>query len=282
MAEQLFNTPANTANQLRGMYGEDMFQQASQLAGLIKSYRADAKAQQKTETLSPYITALQNAANQYNTATDDTGRQNASALASLTRENMLRGGISPADIDQRYWGSDPTKGFQTTSGFEAPVTGYEGLKRTSAIDALRQALNDKLTQRQLDADLSGVDPHTGEKTWGRQYQEQQLALAAMKGAGGGGGGGGGSSAKIPSLYDQAKAAAYNDPRLWMGKDDPPEGSWTQDDLISAYMKTYGGGGGSGGGDVADMIQQARSNGYSDAEIRQELINDGFNPAQYGL
>lgn len=208
-------------NQLRSMYGEDMFQQASQLAGLIKSYRADAKAQQKTETLSPYITALQNAANQYNTATDDTGRQNASALASLTRENMLRGGISPADIDQRYWGSDPTKGFQTTSGFEAPVTGYEGLKRTSAIDALRQALNDKLTQRQLEADLSGVDPHTGEKTWGRQYQEQQLALSAMKGAGGGGGSsrssGGSSSSSSSSLNSRATQAAvaqvwqYNTP-----------------------------------------------------------------------
>lgn len=271
-------------NQLRSMYGEDMFQQASQLAGLIKSYRAQAKAQQKTETLAPYTQALEGAANQWRSAADDEGRTNASALANLTRENILRGGISPADIDQRYWGSDPTKGFQTTSGFQAPVTGYEGLKRTQAIDALRQSLNDKLTQRQLDADLSGIDPHTGEKTWGRQYQEQQLALAAMKGAGGGGGGGGGggSSAKIPSLYDQAKEAAYNDPRLWMGKDAPPEGSWTQDDLISAYMKTYGGGGGSGGGDVAAMIQQARSNGYSDAEIRQELISDGFDPAQYGL
>lgn len=227
-------------NQLRSMYGEDMFQQASQLAGLIKSYRAQAKAQQKTETLAPYTQALEGAANQWRSATDDEGRANASALANLTRENMLRGGISPADIDQRYWGSDPTRGFQTTSGFEAPVTGYEGLKRTQAIDALRQSVLDKLTQRQTEADLSGIDPFTGEKTWGRQYQEQQLALAAMKGAGGGGGGGGGLTAYQQYQISAKEAADLAAEKQGLGQQ-LMSGKLTRDNAIDIILKNYSAG-----------------------------------------
>jgi hypothetical protein len=102
-----------------------------------------------------------------------------------------------------------------------------------------------------------------------------------------GGGGSGSTPKPVSLYDQAKAAAYNDPRLYTGKEGTPEGTWSLEDLISAYMMTYGGQQqpqqASGGGDVtSSMIQQARANGYSDVEIRQGLIEDGLDPAQYGL
>jgi len=268
--------PLGGISQLGGMYDDDMIRQATELAGMIRSYRAEAKARQKSEALKPFVTALQDAANQYNTAADDTARANASALASLTRENMLRGGFSPSDIDQRYWGSDPSRGFQTTKGFEAPVTGYEGLGRKEALEAIRRAMSDQLVQRETEAGLTGIDPLTGQKTWNRQYQEATLARSS---GGGGGGGGGGSAPKAKSLYDQAKAAAYNDPRLWMGDDDPPEGSWSLNDLINAYMKTLGGG---GGDDTASLIQQARANGWSDDEIRQALRSEGKDPAKYGL
>lgn len=229
MAEQLFNTPANTANQLRGMYGEDMFQQASQLAGLIKSYRAEAQAQRKTETMSPYVSALQNAANQYNTATDDTGRQNASALANLTRENMIRGGISPADIDQRYWGSDPTRGFQTTSGFEAPVTGYEGLKRTQAIDALRNSLADLMERQKWEKSPESQDwylPLAKQDMEAGIAVKQRSANAPYGGGGSSGGGSGGSSSSSSSSSLNSRATQAAVAQVWQYN--------TPEEAVTAY------------------------------------------------
>jgi hypothetical protein len=50
-----------------------------------------------------------------------------------------------------------------------------------------------------------------------------------------------------------------------------------------YLNNLGGGGGSAqSGSVAAMIAQARANGYTDAEIRTQLIQEGYDPADYGL
>lgn len=253
---------------------------AQKIIPMIKAMRE----QQKTEKLSPFTQALDSAASQYGAATTDEGRQQANALASLTRANMLKGGFNPSDIDQKYWGNTPGQ-FQVTGGYEAPITGYEGFSRADAMNFRRQALLDELGRRETEAGLTGIDPFTGQKTWGRQYQEMALAKS------GSGGGGSASTKAPPSLYDQAKAAAYNDPRLYTGKVDDkseiPQGSWALEDLISAYMKTYGGGGGqqsTGGGDpqVAALVQQARAEGAADDEIRATLTSKGHNPAEYGL
>ena len=47
-----------------------------------------------------------------------------------------------------------------------------------------QTLRDALTKRQLEAELTGIDPETGQPTWQRQYQ--MMALANRLSGGGGG------------------------------------------------------------------------------------------------
>jgi len=158
---------------------EDTMSQAQRLAQAISTY-------QTAQRTKPVIEAIQRYGQQYSTAQDDAGRQAANAMANAIRANYLQGGGSPADLPSQYWGSNPTQGFQTSEGFQAPITGYEGLGRKEAMEARRQALMDTLTKRVQEAELSGIDPLTGQKTWGRQYQEQSLANAAARSGGGGG------------------------------------------------------------------------------------------------
>ena len=187
----------------------DTMGQAKDLAQSISEYQM----QQRT---APVIQALQQFANNYNAATTDEGRHSANTMANQVRANYLAGGGSPMDLPSNLWGSAPASGFQTTGGFQAPVTGYEGLGRKDAIAIQRQALLDALTRRVQEAGLTGIDPATGEKTWDRQYQEYTLA---NRGTGGGGGGSGssGSSSTPSSLNNRAtqqavaQVWAYNTP-----------------------------------------------------------------------
>lgn len=158
----------------------DTMGQAKDLAQNISAYQM----QQRT---APVIQALQQFANNYNAATTDEGRTQANSMANQIRANYIAGGGSGMDLPTQYWGADPSQGFQTTGGFQAPLTGFEGLSRKDTIGFQRQALLDALTRRVQEAGLTGIDPATGEKTWDRQYQERQLALSAARGSGGGSG-----------------------------------------------------------------------------------------------
>lgn len=160
---------------------EETLGQAKQLAQNIGSFR-------KEQRTAPVVQALQQFANNYNAATTDEGRAAANAMANQIRSNYVAGGGSFMDLPTKYWGKDPTQGVQTTEGFQAPISGYEGLGRRDTIALRRQALLDALTQRIQEAGLTGIDPATGEKTWERQYQERALANAAARGSGGGGSG----------------------------------------------------------------------------------------------
>jgi hypothetical protein len=155
---------------------------------------------QKQARIAPVVQALQQFANNYKAATTDEGRQTANAMANQIRENFAAGGGSFTDLPTQYWGSDPTRGVQTTEGFQVPISGYEGLGRKDTIALKRQALLDALTQRVQEAGLTGIDPLTGQKTWERQYQEYTLA---NRGTGGGGGGSGSATATTRSNYASA-------------------------------------------------------------------------------
>ncbi len=210
---------------------------AKELAGNITSY-------QKEQRTAPIIQALQQFADNYHAATTDEERQQANTMANQIRSNFLTGGGSGMDLPAQYWGSDPAKGFQTGRGFEVPVTGYEGLGREKTIDLKRQALIDALNTRLAEADLSGVDPSTGQKTWLRQYQEQDLATRLASGGGGGGSSGGGitpyqwyqidrnEQQDRADIEKRARELATKDSRRW-------EGSEAQEqvllELIDAYM-----------------------------------------------
>lgn len=233
---QIFRTPAQ----------QRAFQDVQKLVPFIKQMKAQRTAQAQQERTAPVTNALASLGNQWKTATTDEGRNTASSLADKTRAAYITGGGSPTDLAQQYWGSDPTQGFKTTAGFQAPITGYEGLDRNDTVDYTRDAIAAELKRRVDEAGLTGIDPQTGQKTWDRTYKEMMYNKPT------GGGGGGGGTAKVSSLYDQAKAAAYNDPRLYMGKaEDAPEGSFTLDDLTAAWMQQInrqqaqqaGGGGG---------------------------------------
>ena len=92
----------------------------------------------------------------------------------------------------------------------------------------------------------------------RQTEEAKLAKALAP-ASSGGGGGSASTPKVTSLYDQAKAAAYNDPRLYTGKlatdERPPEGLYTLEDLIASWMQLLSKQQAGGGGVVSGITDQ---------------------------
>ena len=269
---QIFRTPAQ----------QRAFQDVQRLVPFIRQMKAQKAAAAQQQRTAPVINALSSLGQQWQTAATPEAKETAHSLADKTRSAYLTGGGSPTDLGQQYWGSDPTQGFEGTGGFSAPITGYEGLARKDTIDYTRDALAAELKRRLDEAGLTGVDPQTGQATLEGKYKNYLMSKVS---GGSSGGSSGGGSAKTPTLYDQAKAAALNDPRLYMGAAaDAPEGSFAQNDLIAAWMKQMGGGGGqaSGGGETSAMIQQARANGYSDDEIRQGLKEDGIDPAAYGL
>jgi len=269
---QIFRTPAQ----------QRAFQDVQKLVPFIRQMRAQKAQAAQQERVAPVTNALSQLGQQWQAAGSDTERAGIHSVADKTRSAYLTGGGSPADLGQQYWGSNPTQGFEGTSGFSAPITGYEGLDRDKTVDYTRDAIAAELKRRIDEAGLTGVDPQTGQATLEGKYKNYLMS----KPIGGSSGGGGGGTAKVSTLYDRAKAAAMNDPRLYMGKaEDAPEGSFAQDNLIAAWMRQLGGGGpqqASGGDETSAMIQQARTNGYSDDEIRQGLIDDGLDPSQYGL
>lgn len=158
------------------------FQEAQQIHGILKGMRS----QQKQERLAPVTQILDTYANQYNTAQTDEQSQQANALANLARSSLVAGGWDPKDIPTKYWGSDPTRGFQTTQGFESPITGLEGLSRSDIMAARRQTGLDKLKERETLAGMSGYDPLTGQPTFDTQYKLMSLANRSSGGGSGGG------------------------------------------------------------------------------------------------
>lgn len=109
--------------------------------------------------------------------------------------------------------------------------------------------------QQLQQDQLNFQKQQWETEWPYQQKVYEYNLNKPYYSPNTGGGGGGST---PSLYDQAKAAAYNDPRLWTGKlaegEKPPEGSWTLEELIKAYMQPRGGGAQGGFNTPQELLQ----------------------------
>ena len=137
----------------------------------------------KEQQTNPVIQALQRYGEQYKTATTDEERSLANKLANQIRLNYLAGGGSPMDLPTQYWGSTPAQGFQTSEGFQAPITGFEGLKRTDAMEARRQALLDALTKKQWEMSKEAQD-------WYLPLTKQTMEANIAKYSTGGGGGGG--------------------------------------------------------------------------------------------
>ena len=133
------------------MFQDPVFQRAYQdvqkVIGLKKSYRG----QQKQERLAPVTNALSGLGEQWKSAQTDEARQQANALANLTRSNFIAGGGSPSELPTNLWGGDTAQGFQASQGFQAPITGYEGLKREDAITAQRNALADLMEREKWQA-----------------------------------------------------------------------------------------------------------------------------------
>lgn len=171
------------------------FDRAKQAASNIAQF-------QQEQRINPVVQALQQFGNQYRAAATDEARAAANEGANAVRSNFYAAGGLPTDLPMQNWGSDPNKGFQTTAGFESPITGYEGLGRKDIIALRRQALLDALTRRVQEAGLTGIDPATGQKTWERQYKEAALARS------GGGGGSGLSAADIRNLNTADALSTY--------------------------------------------------------------------------
>ena len=178
---------------------QNTIQQARQIAGMIKSQRKEQRTQ-------PAIQALSALSSQYGSAQDDTQRQTANQLASQARANYLQGGSSPLDLPQQYWGSDPTQGFQTSEGFQAPITGFEGMGRTNAITARRGAFADTMEKDKWNKSLENQDWYMPMK---KQMMELQLADAMRPPSSGGGGGGGGGSMTQTDRFNNNLADAYD-------------------------------------------------------------------------
>ena len=256
-------------NMLQDPSMQNTINEARQIANMIKSQRTQARTQ-------PAISALSGLASQYGSAQTDEQRQQLNALANLTRNNYLQGGGSPADLPKNLWGSDPMQGFQTSEGYQAPITGYEGLKRPDAIGASRQSMLDSLTKEQWRGSPESQDwylPLT------KQTMEAQLTNLMRPPSTGGGGGG--TTAKTYSLADLAKAKAQNDPRLWIGDEEPPEGRWTMEGLQNAWLQDPFGQQPQANDPMVLMIQQAKAQGIPADQIRQGLAAEGVDPSKYG-
>ena len=208
---------------------------------ILKEMMAQKQAAAQQERVAPVTNALSTLGQQWQAAGSDAERDSIHSVADKTRGAYLTGGGSPTDIGQQYWGSNPTQGFQTTAGYQAPITGYEGLDRKDTVDYTRDAIAAELKRRVDEAGLTGIDPQTGQATLEGKYKNYLMSK------GSGGSGGSGSSGSSKTLLQQAQAAANNDPRLWTGSDDPPEGRWSQAQLVNDYLQQLSGGGGEAGG-----------------------------------
>jgi hypothetical protein len=228
---QIFRTPAQ----------QRAFQDVQRLAPFIKQMKAQKAQAAQQERVAPVTNALSSLGQQWQAAATPEAKESAHSQANQVRSNYITGGGSPADLAQQYWGSDPTQGFQGAAGFQAPITGYEGLDRNDTVDYTRDAIAAELKRRIDEAGLTGIDPQTGQATLEGKYKNYLMSK------GSGGSGGSGSSGSSKTLLQQAQAAANNDPRLWTGSDDPPEGRWSQAQLVNDYLQQLSGGGGEAGG-----------------------------------
>ncbi len=228
---QIFRTPAQ----------QRAFQDVQRLVPFIKQMKAQKQAAAQQERVAPVTNALSQLGQQWQTAATPEAKESAHSQANQVRSNYITGGGSPSDLAQQYWGSDPTQGFQGAAGFQAPITGYEGLDRNDTVDYTRDAIAAELKRRIDEAGLTGIDPQTGQATLEGKYKNYLMSK------GSGGSGGSGSSGSSKTLLQQAQAAANNDPRLWTGSDDPPEGRWSQAQLVNDYLQQLSGGGGEAGG-----------------------------------
>jgi hypothetical protein len=222
--------------QFSQMFQDPTFQRAyndvQKMIGFKKAY----KESQKQERLQPTINALSGTATQYKTAQTDEQRQAANTMANQIRSNFLIGGGSPSELGQQYYGSDPTQGFQTSEGFQTPVTGFEGLERETAIDKRRQAFADMFEKKKYEMSKEGQDwylPLT------KQNMENDIALQfksinTPSGRSSGSSLGTTTTKPAATLSEQAKTLAKNDPRL-SPVDPAPEGYYTLDELTQAWF-----------------------------------------------
>lgn len=252
----LVKTPGMTQMQqtFQDPVAQRAYDDAFKMAHTIKSLRTQAKQ----EKINPIVQALQQGADQYKAATTDEQRTAANTRNNQIRANLLAGGFSPTDIPTHLQGSDPLRGFQTPTGFEAPVTGYEGLGRKDAIAAKRQAAIDALTFENAPLETELLKAQIA-SAW-------RSANAPYSSGGGGGGSGSGLDSTMKWIYEQARLMANQDPRLAdPTKTDPfdpskqiatGEGFWNYPDLVGAHANTLmeqlglkqpGGGGGNPGG-----------------------------------
>jgi len=171
---------------------QNTIKQAQQIAGLIKTQRS----QQRTQ---PITSALSGLGEQYKSAQTDEQRQQANSLANMTRANYLQGGGSPSELPSQYWGSDPGQGFQTSEGFQAPITGYEGLKRADAISNRRQSLSDLFEKQKWQATPESQDWYLPAA---KQQAEATLANTRRSANAPYGGGGGGASKPSQTVTDR--------------------------------------------------------------------------------
>ena len=167
----------------------------------------------------------------------------------------------------------------------------------NSLAALTGMANRQLQQGQLglQQDKFGYEQERAAQFDPLELQLLQAQIGATNRSNtGGGGGGGGTAAKTQTLAELAKAAAQNDPRLWMGDTDPPEGRWTLEGLQNAYINNQGGTQQAstfdpetsdpslrGSDPMMLMIQQAKAQGLSAAQIRGGLAAEGVDPSKYG-
>lgn len=265
---------------------------------------------QKTQRAAPFIQALQNYGQQYNKAQTDQEKQNASNAANLARAEYIKSGGSPWDLPSNLWGGDPSKGFQTGSNiFTAP---YAGDNLTFGQKAKRAALTGMFEGRpvpEYQKYLSSAEAQDWYLPLAKKKLEADIAATGRSNRGGGGNGGGLTAyqawqinranqkdiadAKQKAWNDAVEAAKADTGRLSLtgeySKDEKTGRElFTMPQLIDAYYREnlmrmgineQGGGGNS---DTAAKVKQALDMGKSPAEVRQALIDDGEDPANYGL
>ncbi|MDD5486677.1 MAG: hypothetical protein PHW65_03905 [Dehalococcoidales bacterium] len=111
MAELLAQLSPNSGQQRL-----DPFQAAPLLANAIVGY-------QKEQRAAPFIEALKVLGEQWAAATPEQ-QKGINLQANEVRDDYLDSGGSVGDMPRQFWGSDPSKGFQTGIGTYAP--GYAG------------------------------------------------------------------------------------------------------------------------------------------------------------
>lgn len=166
--------------------------------------------------------------------------------------------------------------LNTLVALQNAYRGQANLEETTAYERERQAAREPLELQLLQAQIASA---------------QRAANAPYSTA---------SPKAAPTLLDIAKLQAYNDPRLWTGEGSPPEGRWTLDDLTNAYLASYNRNNNNNvvinpiGFDpeasnpnyqwesaIWDMINMAKSMGYTKDQIRQGIIEEGADPGKYG-